>query len=203
MLDPISTGDSIARLIRHGRLEVNDWRVFSPETEAGETNSSDPQAGTAIDEAPPTAGTSYGLPADEPGWMIPLALWMAKRETLRQREHAVAVLLSPDSKLQDLIGDHGKIDPTGIAFIAIDFPLYTDGRGYSLAQLLRTRYGWQGELRAIGDVMIDTIHYQARVGFDSFLVKPEHDPVKALAAFRTFTVHYQKTYPKPPQLLAA
>ena len=45
--------------------------------------------------------------------------------------------------------------------------------------------------------MIDTIHYQARVGFDSFLVKPGHDPHKALAAFKTFTVHYQKTYRVP------
>ncbi|MCV6906162.1 MAG: DUF934 domain-containing protein, partial [Achromobacter xylosoxidans] len=99
--------------------------------------------------------------------------------------------------LRDLAEADGTLDPTGIAFIAVDFPVYTDGRGYSLAQLLRTRYQWTGELRAVGDVMIDTIHYQARVGFDSFLVKPGHDPRKALDAFKTFTVHYQKTYRAP------
>ncbi|KAK76349.1 DUF934 domain-containing protein, partial [Bordetella holmesii] len=76
-------------------------------------------------------------------------------------------------------------------------PVYTDGRGYSLAQLLRRNFGWKGELRAVGDVMIDTIYYQARVGFDSFLVKPGHDPQQALQAFKTFSVRYQQTYPIP------
>lgn len=193
MSDLISADDNVARLIRHGQLQVNDWRVFAPAAE--EASGEDAQA-IAADAAP-------ALPADEPGWIVPLELWTAQRDTLRQRQHPVAVLLSPDSKLQYLIGEDGRVDDAGLAFIAIDFPIYTDGRGYSLAQLLRTRHGWQGELRAIGDVMIDTIHYQARVGFDSFLVKPGHDPEKALAAFRTFTVHYQKTYPKPPELLAA
>lgn len=170
------------RLIRHGRLQANDARVFAPE---------------------PDAEPGAQLPADEPGWIVPLPVWAAARDTLRQRQHPVAVLLGPAAKLDELVDDQGRVDPSSLAFIAIDFPIYTDGRGYSLAQLLRTRHGWQGELRALGDVMIDTIHYQARVGFDSFLVKEGHDPHKALAAFKTFTVHYQQTYPKPPELLAA
>jgi len=170
------------RLIRHGRLQANDARVFAPE---------------------PDIEPGAQLPADEPGWIVPLPVWAAARDTLRQRQHPVAVLLGPAAKLDALVNDHGRVDPAGLAFIAIDFPIYTDGRGYSLAQLLRTRHGWQGELRALGDVMIDTIHYQARVGFDSFLVKAGHDPHKALAAFKTFTVHYQQAYPKPPELQAA
>ena len=188
----ISVGDRTARLIRHSRLQVNDWRVFEPEA-----------ADAKDDKGLPSADTLPTLPADEPGWIVPLALWTAAQDTLRQRRHPVAVLLAPDAKLQNLVGADGRVDATGLAFIAIDFPIYTDGRGYSLAQLLRTRHHWQGELRALGDVMIDTIHYQARVGFDSFLVKPDHDPAKALAAFKTFTVHYQQTYPKPPEQLAA
>ncbi len=189
MLDATAPHTAAARLIRHGRLQVNDWRVFAPEADA---------------ESNAEAGAQ--LPADEPGWIVPLPVWTAARDTLRQRRHPVAVLLAPATNLNELVGADGRVDPTGIAFIAIDFPVYTDGRGYSLAQLLRTRHGWQGELRALGDVMIDTIHYQARVGFDSFLVKEGHDPHKALAAFKTFTVHYQKTYPKPrtpEELLAA
>ncbi|MCD0502160.1 DUF934 domain-containing protein [Bordetella petrii] len=182
MPDAITANDTAGQLIRHGRLQANDARVFTPEA--------DTEPGAQ-------------LPADEPGWIVPLPVWLAARDTLRQRRHPVAVLLAPATKLQDLVGDAGQVDPA-IAFIAIDFPVYTDGRGYSLAQLLRTRHGWKGELRALGDVMIDTIHYQARVGFDSFLVKDGHDPHKALAAFKTFTVHYQKTYPKPQaELLAA
>lgn len=189
MPNNVSANDGTARLIRDGHLHVNDWQVFAP----------------AADDGTPQASSEPAaiLPADVPGWIVPLALWLAEREALRQRQHPVAVLLAPDARLQDFVDEDGRVDPTGIAFIAIDFPVYTDGRGYSLAQLLRTRHGWQGELRAIGDVMIDTIHYQARVGFDSFLVKPGHDPAKALAAFKTFTVHYQQTYPKPPGLKAA
>ncbi|CAM4114020.1 DUF934 domain-containing protein [Bordetella tumulicola] len=184
--------DHTARLIRHGQLQVNDWHVFEPEA-----------AGAKDDETSSVAGAPPVLPADEPGWIVPLTLWRVAQDALRQRQHPVAVLLASDAKLQDLVGTDGRVDATGLAFIAIDFPIYTDGRGYSLAQLLRTRHHWQGELRALGDVMIDTIHYQARVGFDSFLVKPGHDPEKALAAFKTFTVHYQQTYPKPPEQLAA
>ncbi|HYG41723.1 MAG TPA: DUF934 domain-containing protein [Bordetella sp.] len=182
--DAIAANETAAHLIRHGRLQVNDARVFVPDA--------DTEPGAQ-------------LPDDEPGWIVPLPVWLAARDTLRQRQHPVAVLLAPATNLNDLVGGNGRMNPAGIAFIAIDFPVYTDGRGYSLAQLLRTRHGWQGELRALGDVMIDTIHYQARVGFDSFLVKEGHDPQRALAAFKTFTVHYQKTYPKPqaPELLAA
>jgi uncharacterized protein (DUF934 family) len=108
----------------------------------------------------------------------------------------VGILFKPDDDPLAL-APAGKLDANGIALIAIDFPLYTDGRGYSIAQILRTRLGWTGELRAVGDVMIDTIHYQARCGFDSFLLKAGHDPQLALEAFNAFSFHYQKTYPKP------
>lgn len=178
MPDAMTTENHESHLIRQGQLQPNNWRIFIP----------------AIQDE---TSTEVSLPADEAGWIVPISLWETSRDTLRQRQHPVAVLLAPDSTLDSLLGNNGQVDDTGIAFIAIDFPVYTDGRGYSLAQLLRTQLGWQGELRAIGDVMIDTIHYQARVGFDSFLVKPGHDPEKALAAFNTFTVHYQQTYPKP------
>lgn len=172
----VTQDTAVPHLIRNGRLQADTWRVYAP-TEP---------------EAAPDA-----TPADEPGWIVPLATWKVAQTALRARANPVGVLLPPDANLADLAGDSDRLDTTGIALIAIDFPAYTDGRGYSLAQLLRKRYGYTGELRAVGDVMIDTIHYQARVGFDSFLVKPGHDPQKALAAFKTFSVHYQKTYLVP------
>jgi uncharacterized protein (DUF934 family) len=60
--------------------------------------------------------------------------------------------------------------------IAINFPAFTDGRGLSLAVLLRTRFDFQGELRAVGAVQPDIIHYMKRCGFDSFQL-PEGQPV--------------------------
>lgn len=210
----ITSPSPAARLIRDGQLQVDVWRVYVPSSEASTADAATPDVATpdisrphltTSDTSPDPAtlnaldGTRGGaaLPADEPGWIVTLATWSAHRKILRARRHPVAVLLAPEADLRELVSADDRVEPDAIAFIAIDFPVYTDGRGYSLAQLLRTRHGWTGELRAVGDVMIDTIHYLARVGFDSFLVKPEHDPQKALAAFRTFTVHYQKTYPKP------
>ena len=166
------------RLIPNGALHADDSRLHEPADGAQ-------------------------LPPDEPGWVVRLAIWRAHADALRRRTHPVGVLIAPDDDVRALAGADGKIDPAGIAFLAVDFPVYTDGRGYSHAQLLRHRHGWQGELRAVGDVMIDTIHYQARCGFDSFLVKPGHDPRQALAALGAFTVHYQKAYPKPAAPVAA
>lgn len=61
--------------------------------------------------------------------------------------------------------------------IAIDFPAFTDGRGLSLAVLLRTRFGFSGELRAVGDVRADLLHYLYRCGFDSFVMSGEGSAV--------------------------
>ncbi|AOB30424.1 hypothetical protein AKI39_06505 [Bordetella sp. H567] len=171
-------------LIRYGRLQADASRRYEP----AETD--DPASG----------------PPDEPDWVVSLSIWLKARDTLRTRRHPVAILLEPDAEPSDLLENGSRtIDATGIAFIAVNFPTYTDGRGYSIAQILRTHYGWRGELRAVGDVLIDTIHYQARCGFDSFAVKPGHDPVKALHALKTFSHHYQQGYMKPvePELAGA
>jgi len=161
-------------LIINGQLHANTLRLFVP----------------ALDD---------DLPADQANVLIPLSVWLAHELSLwRAREHPVAVLLEPDADLAALFAhSSAAILQKTISLIAINFPVYTDGRGYSLAQLLRQSYGWQGELRAVGDVMIDTMHYLARCGFDSFLVKPGHDPHKALAALASFTGSYQKSYPMP------
>ncbi|MDI1360549.1 DUF934 domain-containing protein [Methylotenera sp.] len=120
---------------------------------------------------------------------------------MSQRIHSVAILVPAHADSKDFLPiGVSSINALAITFIAIDFPNYKDGRGFSLAQILRTQLGWLGELRAVGDVLIDTIHYLARCGFDSFLVKEGHDPELALKSFETFTVHYQKSYPKPVKI---
>ncbi len=188
MSDQIAT-DTQPRLILGGKLVQDDLRRFEPPAQDSAT-----QAGS--DSPAPAAGEHRTLPPDELGWLLPVSVWLAHDIGIwRQRRHAVALLISPDTELDDLFAHSALTDlQAHVALIAIDFPAYTDGRGYSLAQLLRQQYGWQGELRAVGDVMIDTMHYLARCGFDSFLVKPGHDPHKALAALATFTQAYQKSY---------
>ncbi|MGE6697779.1 DUF934 domain-containing protein [Hyphomonas sp. NPDC076900] len=73
------------------------------------------------------------------------------------------VRLSPADKAEDLEPYLGEL-----ALIEIDFPRYTDGRGYSHAQLLRRRYQYTGELRAVGHVLRDQIFYMHRSGFDAY-----------------------------------
>lgn len=165
------------RLIRNGTLEVNEWCIFD--------------------------NSSTHLPKDEANWMVSLATWKDNFQMLSKRKHPVGILVPPDAEPKDILSiiNVSNMIHQPIAFIAIDFPIYTDGRGFSLAQILRTQHGWTGELRAVGDVLVDTIHYLARCGFDSFLVKEGHDPELALKAFETFTVHYQKSYRQPVKIL--
>ncbi|MBU2038989.1 MAG: DUF934 domain-containing protein, partial [Gammaproteobacteria bacterium] len=70
-------------------------------------------------------------------------------------------------------------------------PKFSDGRGYSTARLLRERHGFKGELRSVGDVLIDQLFFMNRCGFNSFALRDDQDLNDALAAFATFTVCYQ------------
>ena len=84
--------------------------------------------------------------------------------------------------------------------IAVNFPQFTDGRGYSTARLLRERYGWKGELRAIGDIQRDQLYYLSRCGFDSFLLNDGLDAQGALSALNDFSEAYQTSVERPVPL---
>ena len=62
-----------------------------------------------------------------------------------------------------------------VPLVAIDFPVFNDGRGYSTAAVLRSRYRYRGDLRAIGDVLIDQLFFLRRVGFTSFPLRADQD----------------------------
>lgn len=75
--------------------------------------------------------------------------------------------------------------------ICIDFPKFSDGRGYSTARLLREQLGYSGEIRAVGDVLIDQLFFMQRVGFNAFELRDDQDDNDAIAAFSTFSQPYQ------------
>ncbi len=75
--------------------------------------------------------------------------------------------------------------------VAIRFPSFADGRGYSLARQLRLNHQYTGELRAVGNVLRDQLAYMERVGFDSYLLEEGRDPRDALHAFEEFSGYYQ------------
>jgi uncharacterized protein (DUF934 family) len=124
-----------------------------------------------------------------PGDIVPLADY---RQLPTHRRSGLGVWLAPDdepARLADLAG--------ALALIAVDFPALKDGRGFSTATLLRTRYGFAGDLRAIGDVVIDQLFYLRRVGFSSFVLRADQDPGAAVSALRAFTDVYQASVDQP------
>jgi len=95
--------------------------------------------------------------------LVSLERFEAERESLLARADLVGVWLRSDQSPIALAEDLGKI-----AVIALDFPVFSDGRAYSSARLLRERYGYRGELRAVGDVLAEQLGFMLRSGFDTF-----------------------------------
>lgn len=133
------------------------------------------------------------VPADVPV-IIPLAFWKQEREALSARGN-VGVWLAPDDDPAALADDVGQL-----SLIAVDFPKFTDGRGYSTARLLREKYGYAGELRAIGDILRDQLYYLHACGFDAFSVRADRDPADALKGLGDFSDNYQATVARPVPL---
>ena len=85
----------------------------------------------------------------------------------------------------------------GVSRVEVNFPKFGDGRGYSIGRLLRERYGYKGELRAVGQVARDLLLYMERCGFDSFELREGEDPQAALGAFGDFSEAYQASATQP------
>jgi len=127
---------------------------------------------------------------------VPLRLWQSLADELLGRTTGKLGLWLESDEDPVLIAD--SFDAFSV--IAVNFPQFTDGRGYSTARLLRERYGWKGELRAIGDIQRDQLYYLSRCGFDSFLLNDGLDPQEALSAFNDFSEAYQTSVERPVPL---
>lgn len=156
----------MAEIIKGDRVVEDGWTLLRPET-------IDP-------DAPVPAGPV----------VVPLAVWLAQRVDLLARGD-VGVWLKNDEEPRVL-----KADLAALPLIAVDFPKFTDGRGYSIAYDLR-RLGFRGELRAIGDVLRDQLHYMRRVGFDAYAVRPDKSIHDALKGLRVFSESYQGSWDEP------
>ncbi len=161
----------MAKIIKNRDIVADDWKVLT----------------LAANETPADVKLPYGQV------LVPLAVWQARKDDLIRREwdqgHALGVWLGPKDDPAELAGDLDDLSVVGV-----HFPLATDGRGYSIATLLRTRYGYRGELRALGSIGRDQLHYLSRVGFDAFAVgEPEH----AIAGLDDLTEAYQAAANQP------
>lgn len=118
--------------------------------------------------------------------ILPLAEFLADKD-------ADAVALGQEDEVEALEGSLARIQ-----VIALAFPVFTDGRAYSSASLLRRKYGYQGELRAVGDVRVDQLEQMLRCGFDAFELAEGQDMSLALAQVQGFSHSYQQTADREP-----
>ncbi|MBK7024875.1 MAG: DUF934 domain-containing protein [Sulfuritalea sp.] len=131
--------------------------------------------------------------------LVPVAVWKAKKACLIHREYEhgtpLGIWLAPGDDLAEIAAD---LDDFTV--IAVHFPKLADGRGYSTARLLRERHGYDGELRAFGDIGRDQIFFLNRVGFDAFVIGEGKSAEEALAAFDDFPETYQAAADQPDPL---
>ena len=138
-------------------------------------------------------GEHQALPASG-NLIVPLAVWREQQITLAQRAGKTGVWLKGSDDPEQLQSNHELIN---LPLIAVEFSQFVDGRGYSIGRLLRERYGFKGELRAIGDVLRDQLSALARCGFNSFALKEGKSLDDALKAFDDFSVAYQNAVDQP------
>ena len=127
--------------------------------------------------------------------VVPLALWLERREAFLAYPGKLGVWLEANEGPESLAGDLRRF-----ALVAVNFPKFGDGRAYSIARLLRERYGYKGELRAIGDVLHDHLYFMEQCGFDAFSLREDQDAQAALSAFDTFGDGYQTSVLRPTPL---
>ena len=172
-------------------LAANEWLIWS-----GNLNKN-------LDE-----GANSTLPDLEHGKkkvLVPFTWWRSQLQSPLNSQHNEADLLTMTKQGQigvwfaadedilkhaDLIEQGKTLWPV----VAAHFPIFRDGRSFSTAALLRDRFQWTGEIRAIGDVLIDQLLQGARVGFDSFALRPDQNTSVALKQFDLFAVTTQNSW---------
>jgi len=167
-------------------LAPNEWQVWNGDQDKSE------------DE-----GGNFTLPDLEHGAhkvLVPFTWWCSQLDShhaadiiSKAKKGQIGVWFATDDdilKHADVIEAGKKVWP----LVAAHFPIFRDGRSFSTAALLRNRFAWQGEIRAIGDVLIDQLLQGARVGFDSFALRPDQNLDIALKQFDLYTVTTQNSW---------
>ena len=162
--------DNPARILLDGAVADNEWNLLP-------------------------LGSEDDISADAlaPGKIIlPLTLWLELREQLASRKDEIGVWLDSD-ETADLIGEYAAELP----LIATNFPAFTDGRAFTAGRLLRSRYGFKGELRAVGGFIRDQLTYLKRCGFNAFAYQGDQPLEGLLESMQDFTDAYQTAVDQP------
>lgn len=157
------------KLVKDGAVVDNEWTLM---------------------EKPEEAPEAVAVP--EGKVIVPLSVWQAQRAQLQERSD-IGVWLDSDEAPEELKDVIQKLP-----LIALHFPLFSDGRPFSSARLLRDRYGFTGELRAVGYVIRDQMCYLRRCGVNAFdFGDQDIDLEKAIESLNDFTEYYQASHDQP------
>ena len=160
------------QIIRGREVVADDWRVLR--LEEGEV--------------------AEAVVVPEGRVIVPLSVWLAQKEALSARAE-LGVWIAADERFEALKGDADRF-----AVIAVDFPKFSDGRGYSIAYNVRRRLAYTGELRAIGDVLRDQLFSMSRVGFNAYATRQDRSIHDALKGLTVFSETYQASVDQPVPL---
>ena len=140
---------------------------------------------TIVEDSYTIIDTQETLPAGDV--LVPYSRWLAQRETFDAHHGKVGVIVNGHDYDIYAIGQQLAKQ----ALIALEFPAFTDGRCYSFATLLRQRFDFKGEIRAIGNVLKDQLNYMHRCGINAFDIEEGRDIETALKGIRDFSLAYQ------------
>ena len=155
------------RLIKNGEVVNDSWHLLDKDA------------------------TLDGLPNSD-SIIVPLALWLEHSHALKARDGGLGVWLDSDEEVESIADDLSQFQ-----VVALNFPVFSDGRNYSNARLLRDRYQYQGEVRAIGDVLRDQLFFMQRCGFDAFALRADRNADEALESLKDFSNTYQAATDQP------
>ena len=123
--------------------------------------------------------------------LVPFAVWRANKDALASRlsQGEIGLLIATHEAIEDVMAEIKDIN--AFALIAVYVERFVDGRIFSIGNLLRTRYGFKNELRAIGDVLRDQLFFLKRSGFNSYLIRADRNAQEALQSLKDFSEPYQ------------
>ena len=124
-------------------------------------------------------------PADDVPVIVPFAKFRESPDAWRARKGKLGIRLSPADRVEDLAPELPRL-----SLVAVEFTGPGEGRGYSQAKLLRARYHFAGEVRAVGHVKQDQVYLMARVGIDAFELSPTEKPEEVLNTLERFKIAY-------------
>ncbi len=158
------------KLVKDGAIVENDWTLMAkPEGEPAEAS----------------------IP--EGKVIVPLKVWQAQKDTLKSRD-SLGVWLDTDETADEL-GEEAREFP----LVAVNFPAFADGRAFTTARMIRERYGFEGELRAVGYFLAEQACYLRRCGVNAldFGEDRQQHLEAAVEALNDFTEYYQSSVDQP------